>query len=133
MVFLSTHRTEDGRNMDFIERRKYPRFSVRYFAAIHYKEETFYASVMNISKKGIGIVLTRMLSVDEIVELKISSQVGGEDKAEISIKAKVVWVNSYGANRVFRAGLKIVEISRKDVENFRKAIQYLKDYENAVG
>lgn len=130
--FFIAHRTEDDGNMDVNEKRKYPRFNVRFLAAIHFKEETFYASVTNISKKGIGIILTRMLSVDEIVGLKISPQVGGEEKAEISIKAKVVWVNSYGTNRVFRVGLEIVEISRKDVENFKRAIQYLKNYENAV-
>ena len=118
--------------MNVKERRKYPRFSVKYFAVIHFKEETFYASVTNISKEGIGIVLTRMLPVGEIIELKVSSKVGEKEKDEISIEAKVVWVNSYGGNRVFRVGLKIVEISKKDIESFRKAIQYLKDHENTV-
>ena len=110
-----------------LERRKTHRFNARYFACISFGEEKSYASVTNISEDGIGIVLTTMLPVGDIVELKISSKVGNMQKMEIHLKSRVSWINSSAREKVFQAGLKIIEIEREDVERFNKAVESLKD------
>ena len=114
-------------NSNFIERRKHPRFNFRYFTTIHIGNETLYASVKDITEAGVGIVLTKKLPINKVIDLSIGCIIGGEDKAEIHMKAKVVWSESMGKDKIFRAGLKIIEVSKDDIDNFRRIIQDLKE------
>ena len=114
--------------MNFNERRQYPRFKVRYFATIYLGNEKIYASVINITKAGLGITSIKKLPIDEVISLKIGCKIGEKEKDNVHMKAKVLWIKGLAGDRVFIAGLKIIEVAKEDVEKFRRCIQNLMEH-----
>ena len=110
-------------NNHFPERRQYPRFSVRYFAAIHFKDETFYASVSDISQGGMEIIFQEELQTNEILNLKTRFTLFGTERHDVHMKAKVVMVQGIGIEKIYRCGLEITDISEEDNEKLIENIQ----------
>ena len=109
------------------ERRRHPRYDVRYTAKVWYENESLCGTVINISKGGVGILLPRIMEKGSVLQIEIESILGGEEIKHIKCKAKIVWLKEKEfLPGMFRAGLEIVEISDQDrniLDNHIKSLE----------
>ena len=119
----------DKKNIEFVDRRRYPRFKVHYLADIYSGNEILYATVIDISEKGVGIMLPQKYYVDEDLDLRIRCKIEDDDekKTDIKLKSKVIWIGEKNEKGMYVGGLEILEISEEDLEILRENIKELAD------
>ena len=111
--------------MYFVERRRFPRFKVRYFRSVYFREKTRYASTIDISEVGVGILCNHKVFAGDHLNIKIDCHYPNFEKSEIHLKTRVIAVQESKEANAFKAGLEILEISQDDISNFRKLIKEL--------
>ena len=110
-----------------VEKRHYLRFYVHYLADVYLNDEIIYATVIDISEGGVGIILPEKLNIGEVISLKITWRLNDDEKANISFKAKVIWIDGANVKKMYTGGLEIIDISDEDLEILREHIQELAD------
>ena len=116
-----------SKNIDFVDRRQFPRFKVHYLTDIYKGDRNIYATVIDISEYGIGIILPERFYPGDEIELRIRCKVEQDDetKTDIKMEAKVVWMGDKDEKGMFKGGLEITEISEQDLAILKGNIQEL--------
>lgn len=110
----------------FIERRRHPRYEVRYVAKVWSQERDLCGTVIDISEGGVGILLPQVLSIGQELDLEIESIASGEKIKSIKFKARIVWMNEEEfLPGMYRGGLEISSISQEDLDALKDHIQAL--------
>ena len=95
---------------NFKERRRYPRYAVNYEVEIILGNKKIFASAVNMSVNGIGLLVPQKLNEGEIVKMNI--QTSDEQSRKImQAEARVIWCQYLNSLELYRAGLEIIEIS----------------------
>jgi len=115
-------------NINWVDRRLYPRFKVDYLTEVYMGSEILFATAVDISENGISIVLPGKFSVNEILNLRIKCNLydGTEEDFErinLCITAWIIWIKNEG--KIYRAGLKIKDIDDLDLSRLKKNIEML--------
>ena len=117
-----------GSENNFIERRRHPRYEVRYIVKVWLDERILCGTVINISEGGAGILLPIVLPIGRIINLEIEGMPGGEAIEKIKLKAKIVWMhNEEFLPGMYRGGLEITDIDDRDLDILRSHIKKLKE------
>ncbi len=111
------------------DRRLHPRYSVHYLCDVYLGSEVLFATVLDISEKGVGIILPKEFFENEMLNLKINCRLIDNEnnrleKVNIYLRASVVWIKKDGD--LYKAGLKICDISYEDMAKLRDHINFLK-------
>ncbi|MBN1521461.1 MAG: PilZ domain-containing protein [Candidatus Aureabacteria bacterium] len=116
-------------NEDFelVDRRLYPRFKVHYLADVYLGNRNIYATVVDISEKGVGIILPERFYPGDEIELRIRCCIegGDEKKTDVRLSARVVWIGEKNEKGIYTGGLEIVDISEVDLDILRLNIAQL--------
>lgn len=108
------------------ERRRFPRYAVHYIAKVFLNDKMLCGTIINISERGIGILLPKRLSLNSVLGLKIRNILSEDESKGIDLKARIVWMNEKEIiDGMYRAGLEIVGSSEEDLEILVEHIQYL--------
>jgi hypothetical protein len=111
-----------------VERRTYSRVPVKYLAVVIGGNEFYYATVQNISEKGLGIRTPHCFELGEIIKIKLNCHYSfGDnilDQFTIMINAQVMWVRVEIEN-VYLAGLRILDACHEDLHKLKNHIQIL--------
>ena len=108
------------------ERRRHPRYDVRYSADVTFNNELLCGTIINISKGGVGILLPKIVPVGEMLDLRLKTVVGNNEDLRIKLRAKIVWMKEKEfLPGFFRAGLEITEIREEDKKILEKHIEDL--------
>ena len=110
-----------------VEKRRYLRFYVYYLADVYLNDEIIYATVIDISEGGIGIILPQPLNIGEIINLKILWKLNNDEKADVQFKAKVIWIDGANIRNMYAGGLEIIDISNENLDVLRRHIKELAD------
>ena len=116
---------EKTKEFTLVDKRQFPRFSVHYLADIYLHEKWLFATVIDISEGGIGIISAEPVNVGDILTMKIRCKLDNDPKANIQFDAKIVWVGNGNEKMLHTCGLEIAEISQKDQNILRDHIQEL--------
>ena len=112
-------------NNDYpFERRRYPRFKVRFFLITGAIEQPVHASIIDISRKGIGMLSSEGPSGDEL-DLSIKFSLGKNKKTDIQMRAHIVWKRGIVMHNLYRCGLEILDIFEPFQQNFNTCIHSL--------
>ena len=119
--------TDQAKYMDFVDRRRFPRFKVHYLTDVYLGDRNIYATVIDISENGVGIVLPEKFYPGDEIELRIRCKIGDDDesKTDLKIEARVIWMGDKNEKGMFPGGLEIVNISEKDLNILKNNIQLL--------
>lgn len=119
--------TDQAKNMDFIDRRRFPRFKVHYLTDVYVGDRNIYATVIDISENGIGIVLPEKFYLGDEIELRIRCKVNANDeiKTDLKMEARVIWMGDKDEKGMFPGGLEITNISEDDLNILKNNIQLL--------
>ena len=121
----------DNQGDNFVERRLFPRYAVRYLAKVYLNEEMLCGTVINISEGGVGILLPKIIPVGDVLTLGIRNIIqkeeGEEEDKEMKFKAKIAWLSEESTDGMYRGGLEITDISEEILEKLIDHIQYLDD------
>jgi len=117
----------ENTGIDFIDRRRFPRFNVHYLADVYMGDRNIYATVIDISQNGLGIILPEPFYVGDELELRIRCKIADDDdtKTDIRLGTKVIWIGEKNEKGMYAGGLEIVEISDSDKEVLKANIQEL--------
>ncbi|MCK5708556.1 MAG: PilZ domain-containing protein [Candidatus Aureabacteria bacterium] len=112
----------------FIEKRLNPRFTVHYLTDVYLGEEILFATVVDISESGVGITLPGKFYLDEILNLRINCSLIDHEKGELKkvniyLRASIIWIEK--KEKMYHAGLKIIDIAYEDLIRLRDHIDYL--------
>ena len=110
-----------------VEKRRHLRFYVHYLADVYLNDEIIYATVIDISEDGVGIILPDELNLGEVISIKITWRLNDDEKANIQFKAKLIWIDEPNIKKTYTGGLEIINISNEDLDKLRKHIQVLAD------
>ena len=105
---------------DFAEKRKLPRFSVKWPVTLHSPAGTVQGETKNISAIGACIECNTLLKVNEPYWMEI-----GIPKRPVAVRGTVVWSNlviDRSETEVSHAGLSIMKIEEEDREWLNTAI-----------
>ena len=109
----------------FVERRRFPRYAVRYMAKVSKGEKDLFGTIIDISEGGLGILLPEIFPIGTELTLKIKSLIEGEI-SEIALNARLVWMHDEEfTNGMYRGGLEITEISQEALDMLKDHIQSL--------
>ena len=81
---------EKTKEFTLVDKRQFPRFSVHYLADIYLHEKWLFATVIDISEGGIGIISAKPVNVGDILTLKIRCKLDNDPRANIQFDAKIV-------------------------------------------
>lgn len=110
----------------FVEKRRYCRFNVHYLTDVYFHDEILYATVIDISEGGIGIIFPQKLNIGEKINLKIKHKLDDNNvREDIQFTAQVMWIEKSNIKEMYAGGLEIVEISAENLELLRKQIRVL--------
>lgn len=110
-------------NSHIYERRSQKRFSVKYLAHVYLDEKILCSTVINITDKGIGILIPKDVPPDETLQIRMECRKGKETKTEVYLEATVVWTKEDKRSGMFRAGLEISYISEENLNRLREHIE----------
>jgi len=119
---------KDKKKIDFVDRRRFPRFLVHYLADVCLKDETFCATVIDISENGVGIILPQRFDIGEQIKIQLRPSLSNDKEDKISILANVIWIGNENEKGMFTCGLEIADISQEDLENLKNHINSLCDF-----
>ena len=113
---------------NLVDRRVFQRFRVSYLAEVYMGHEILFASVVDVSEKGVGIMLPGQFYAGEKLSLHIKSSLYDDNNIEeqeinICMTAEVVWVEKQG--KLYKAGLKITQIDTADLLKLKRNIRSL--------
>jgi hypothetical protein len=116
------------------DRRACPRLKVSFLAEVYMGTEILFATAVDISEDGIGIMLPGKFNIGERMNLRISSSLyrgpnTGIEKINICLKAEVIWINKSAG--MYRAGLSITDIQPADMARLKENIRQLQTNETA--
>ena len=79
------------------EKRIFPRFKVHYLADVYMGDEILFATVIDISQNGIGIVLPKKFFIKEILNIRINCNLINKEKSELQkvniyLRAQIIWI-----------------------------------------
>ncbi|MCK5706228.1 MAG: PilZ domain-containing protein [Candidatus Aureabacteria bacterium] len=122
----------ENNNFEIIDRRHSPRFRVDYLANISSSFENIFATVIDISENGIGIILPKEFYVGDQINVSISSDLYQEKKPDlikfnINMETEIVWIKKDDDKNMFRAGLKIISMEKEDLKKLRDHVNNLVD------
>jgi hypothetical protein len=123
------------KNTKVADRRVFTRYPVHYLADVFLGDEILFATVVDICEDGMGIVLPKKFYLHEILNIRINCSLinqekGVFEKVNIYLRARVVWIEE--KEGLFRAGLKLADISYDDLVKLRDHIKYLKEKAHIV-
>ena len=111
-----------------VERRTYQRVQVKYLAHINDSDGNLYATVLNISEKGLGLRSPHNFAPDQILNLKVNCYYSfGDNVIEqfyIYLKAQVIWSLPEREN-VFISGLRILGSYNDGIHKLKNHLQIL--------
>ncbi|MBN1520906.1 MAG: PilZ domain-containing protein, partial [Candidatus Aureabacteria bacterium] len=115
-------------NRSVSDRRKYPRFNVAYVSEVFEKCRLVFTTIINVSKGGAGIYLPKDFSRGSRIDLNISYELCEKpldqfERINIPVKAEIIWTKKEGS--LFRGGLKILYIDKKDLEKLQERLSTL--------
>jgi len=111
------------------ERRRYPRFLADF--PVEYweidKPRSRPGQAIDISEGGLLLQLSEPLEIGQVVGLTLFITPGPSlDAIEAVARVEVVWHDGHvGKDGVYRAGVKFVDISPKDVDKLKKLLNAL--------
>ena len=113
---------------NLVDRRIHHRFRVSYLTEVYMGAEILFASVVDISEKGIGIMLPGQFYIGEVMNLRVKSSLYDDNNIEeqevnIGMTAEVVWINKQ--DKMYKAGLKITSIDTADLLKLKRNIRSL--------
>jgi hypothetical protein len=113
---------------NFIDRREHNRYSVHYLTDVYMGNEILFATVIDISESGIGIVLPGQFYKNEVLSLRISCRLLSHDKdspesLDIRLRATVIWIKK--EDNMYKAGLQIKDMAYRDLMSLKQQIQNL--------
>ena len=117
----------DGSNL--VDRRAHPRFKVNYLTEVYMGSEILFATVIDISEGGVGIMLPAKFYTGEVLNLRIKCSLFNYianievEEVNICLTAEVIWINKN--ENMYRAGLKIVDIDNLDLDRLKDNIRVL--------
>ena len=119
---------QNNKDDNFVERRRFPRYDVRYIAKVFLNDKMLCGTIINISEGGVGILLPKRLSINSVLGLKIRNILSEDESKTIDLKARIVWMNEKEIiNGMYKAGLEIADISEEDLAILVEHIQYLEE------
>ena len=92
-------------NINFGERRQYPRFRSNYVTTVNLNGEIISTSTIDISEGGIGITMPHKILPEDILNLIVKYNPDDIKKHKIKIEAKVIWCKHAGEG-IYRTGLR---------------------------
>ena len=110
--------------MDFEDKRVCPRYEVSYKVSATLDGRELGSTIIDISEMGVGIMLSKNVSLGNMLEVDIEADNDGKKKI-INLRAMVVWVGKKNEDGMYRTGLEIIRISADDYEILTKNIQRL--------
>ena len=105
-----------------VERRKTPRYKVRFFGVFRMLSQTIYGSIIDISRTGIGLVLSHEPVCNEPLDCRIRYSLGNTEKTDLHLMGSFLWRNGIVINSMYRAGMEIGRILPDYHENFKDCI-----------
>ena len=116
--------------LDFIERRLHSRYSVHYLTDVYLGHEILFATVIDIAKDGVGIILPKGFYEHKVLSLRINCIAMGSDeiydefeKIYVHFKAEIMWIKPQEG--MYRAGLKIINMDFNDATRLKRLIKRL--------
>ena len=109
-----------------VERRRHPRFKVRYFLIFDDDEKQSFGSVIDISQCGIGIVSSYDIPFREM-DCSIKFSIGNYKDTDICLCAGTVWKKGIIVKNLYRSGLEISNIADPFRENFSICMRHLEE------
>ena len=90
--------------------------------------EILFATVVDISERGIGIMLPGQFYLGEVVNLRIKSSLYDEvntteEEVNICLTAEIMWIKK--GSRMYKAGLKVTNIDPSDLLKLKRNIRAL--------
>ena len=111
-----------------VERRGFKRVPVKYLAHINNSDGNLYATVLNISEKGIGLRSPHNFESNEILNLKVNCYYSfGDNVIEqfyIYLKTQIIWSIPEREN-VFLSGLRILGSYNDGIHKLKNHLQIL--------
>ena len=108
------------------DRRVSQRVKVDYLAEVYLGNEVLFATAIDVSEEGIGIILPGKFYIGEMLNIRIKSTLQNpieydQENVNICLTAKVVWLKKH--DKMYRAGLNIIDIEEADLDMLRKNIR----------
>ncbi len=108
------------------DRRASQRVKVDYLAEVYLGSEILFATAIDVSEEGIGIILPGKFYIGEMLNIRIKSTLQNpiefdQENVNICLTAKVVWLKKH--DKMYRAGLNIIDIEEADLDMLRKNIR----------
>ena len=110
------------------ERRKEKRLSLKCLAHVYFDEKILCSTVINISKKGIGILIPKNIPPGEKLRICIEYKREKDRKIEINAEAEIVWIMEDKKSGMFRAGVEISYISEEDFMKLKENVNFHSKY-----
>ncbi|MBN1521833.1 MAG: PilZ domain-containing protein, partial [Candidatus Aureabacteria bacterium] len=111
-----------------LERRCCARLPVKYLAQLANGNKNIYATVVNISEKGLGIRIPHCLIIGDRINMKVNCYFSfGNNILEqfyVYLKVQVVWVLEESEN-VYLVGLKILDSYNDSIHKLKNHLQIL--------
>ena len=111
-----------------IDRRGYPRFRVNYLTEVYMGSEILFATVVDLSERGLGIMLPGRFYLGEAISLRVKSSLYDdvnttEEEVNISMAARIIWIRKEG--HMYKAGLAITCIDSADLLKMKRNIRFM--------
>ena len=113
---------QNNKDDSFVDRRRFPRYAVRYLTKVHLNGSMLCGTIVDISEGGVGVLLPEKLDEGVLLDIEISRVLVEEEVVETKFRARIVWISEMEIEKMYRAGLEITEIAEDDLERLRENI-----------
>ncbi|MBN1521320.1 MAG: PilZ domain-containing protein [Candidatus Aureabacteria bacterium] len=107
------------------EKRRFPRFPVRYFVVSDTDSHPLYSSAIDISKGGLGIISSKEFNCTQGFDVHIRFNVDNSGRFDLQLKARVVWRKGIILDNLYRTGLEIIEVPDAFCRDFQDCLESL--------
>jgi len=106
------------------ERRRHPRFKVRYFLISSDSDKPIYGSVIDISRSGMGVISSHDIPLKEL-DCDIKFSIGNYKGTDLRLMAEPVWKHGIIVESLYRSGIEINKIVDPFNQVFEGCMQQL--------